>query len=86
MFGWLGPLELVIILVIVLVIMGPQRLAGAGKALGRAIREFRTSTKGTTPSSPTRVVGDGLGGASSVVEILAQGESIAPGDRERQPA
>jgi len=46
MFGRLGPLELIIILVIVLVILGPQRLAGAGKAIGKAIREFRSSTKG----------------------------------------
>lgn len=46
MFGRLGPLELIIILVIVLVILGPQRLTGAGKAIGKAIREFRSSTKG----------------------------------------
>ena len=46
MFSRLGPLELIIILVIILVILGPQRLVGAGKAIGKAIREFRGSTQG----------------------------------------
>jgi sec-independent protein translocase protein TatA len=38
--------ELLIILVIVLIIFGPGRLAGAGTALGQAIREFRRTTGG----------------------------------------
>jgi len=33
--------ELIVILVIALLIFGPQRLAGIGGAVGRAIREFR---------------------------------------------
>ena len=37
----IGIPELLIILVIVLIIFGPGRLAGAGTALGQAIREFR---------------------------------------------
>ena len=37
----IGIPELLIILVIVLVLFGPGRLAGAGGALGQAIREFR---------------------------------------------
>ncbi len=36
-----GVPELLIILVIVLLIFGPGRLAGSGAALGQAIREFR---------------------------------------------
>lgn len=42
----IGPLELVIILVIVLLIFGAGRLPEIGSALGRSIREFRKSTKG----------------------------------------
>ncbi|HCW50931.1 MAG TPA: twin-arginine translocase TatA/TatE family subunit [Clostridiales bacterium] len=45
MFSRLGPLELVIIFVIILMILGPHRLVGAGKALGRAIGEFRRAAK-----------------------------------------
>jgi sec-independent protein translocase protein TatA len=37
----IGPLELVIILVIALLILGPGRLPDVGSALGKSIREFR---------------------------------------------
>jgi sec-independent protein translocase protein TatA len=36
-----GPLELVIVLVIALLILGPGRLPEVGSALGKSIREFR---------------------------------------------
>ena len=41
----LGPTELIIILVIVLIIFGAGRLAGIGGALGKSVREFRDATK-----------------------------------------
>ncbi len=37
--------ELIVILVIALLIFGPQRLAGVGSALGRAIKEFRGAVR-----------------------------------------
>ncbi len=37
----IGPLELVIILVIALLILGPGKLPEVGAALGKSIREFR---------------------------------------------
>ncbi|WFA07865.1 twin-arginine translocase TatA/TatE family subunit [Tissierella sp. Yu-01] len=39
----LGPMELVLILAIALVVFGPSKLPGVGKALGKAINEFKTS-------------------------------------------
>jgi TatA/E family protein of Tat protein translocase len=39
-----GPLELVIILVIALLILGPGKLPEVGSALGKSIREFRKAT------------------------------------------
>ena len=41
-----GPMELVIVLVIALVILGPKRLPGAGKAIGKGMREFKDSIGG----------------------------------------
>lgn len=41
----LGPLELIIILVIVILIFGAGRLAELGGALGKTVREFRAATK-----------------------------------------
>lgn len=43
--GPIGWPELVIILVVVLLLFGTTRLAGLGKASGRAIREFKEETK-----------------------------------------
>lgn len=37
--------ELIVILVLALIIFGPQRLAGIGGAMGRAIREFRGAVR-----------------------------------------
>jgi sec-independent protein translocase protein TatA len=42
----LGPTELIIILVIVLLLFGVGRLSRIGGELGRGIREFRTGLKG----------------------------------------
>ena len=39
--GEIGFPELLILLAIIIILFGPSRLAGAGKALGEAIRGFR---------------------------------------------
>jgi sec-independent protein translocase protein TatA len=39
-----GPLELVIILVIALLVLGPGKLPEVGSALGKSIREFRKAS------------------------------------------
>ena len=44
--GGLGPVELVIILVIVLLIFGAGKLPQIGNALGRSIRNFKKSSTG----------------------------------------
>jgi sec-independent protein translocase protein TatA len=38
--------DLVVVLVIVLLILGPKRLPGLGKSLGQGMREFRESITG----------------------------------------
>jgi sec-independent protein translocase protein TatA len=42
----IGPTELIIVLVIVLLIFGPKRLPGLGKQLGSGMREFKDSISG----------------------------------------
>ena len=44
----IGPLEIIIVLIIVLVIFGPKRLPGLGRSLGTGMREFKDSVTGTT--------------------------------------
>ena len=42
----IGPMEIAIVLVIVLLIFGPKRLPGLGKQLGTGMREFKESITG----------------------------------------
>jgi len=42
----IGPVELIIFLVIVLVIVGPKKLPGVGRSLGQGMREFKDSVTG----------------------------------------
>ncbi len=47
MFG-IGPTELIVILVIALLVLGPKRLPEIAKALGRGLAEFRRATADVT--------------------------------------
>ena len=46
MLNGIGPTELIIVLVIVLLIFGPKRLPGLGRQLGAGMREFKDSITG----------------------------------------
>src|SRR2546421_5714955 len=39
----IGPLELAVVLVIALIVLGPQRLPDVARSVGRGMREFRTA-------------------------------------------
>ena len=41
-FGWM---EGLLILVVVLLVVGPNKLAGVGKALGKSIKDFKSEVK-----------------------------------------
>lgn len=43
MFGQVGTLEIVVVLVIALIVLGPKRLPEAARSVGRGIRELRES-------------------------------------------
>jgi sec-independent protein translocase protein TatA len=44
----IGPMELIVVLVIALLVLGPKRLPQAGRSLGRGIREFKDSISGSS--------------------------------------
>jgi sec-independent protein translocase protein TatA len=38
-----GPLELIVVLIIALIVLGPQRLPDVARSLGKGMREFRSA-------------------------------------------
>lgn len=47
--GPLGPTELIVILVIALLVLGPKKLPEVGKSLGKGMREFKDSLSNANP-------------------------------------
>ena len=48
MFSGVGFPELLIVLVIALIVLGPKKLPEVGRSLGRGMREFKDSISGIT--------------------------------------
>lgn len=42
----IGPMELVIVLAIALIVLGPKKLPEVGRSVGRGMREFKESISG----------------------------------------
>jgi sec-independent protein translocase protein TatA len=42
----IGPLEIIIVLVIALIVLGPKRLPDFGRSVGRGLREFKGAISG----------------------------------------
>jgi len=78
-FLGIGPMELLLILVIALLIFGPDRLPEIGSGLGKAIREFREMSQGITDE-----INQELKGASAPVRELQEEvkELVDPGLNE----
>ena len=89
MFNSIGPTELIIVLVIVLLIFGPKRLPGLGKQLGSGMREFKDSISGKDRDDEERRTASGDGGRAEASAALGRPEGEAApleGDvRERAP-
>ena len=75
MLGGIGPMELMVVLVIALVILGPKRLPDAGKSLGRGFREFKGAIAGRG--------GDGDGDDDADLRALTAHEPAASSEAAR---
>ena len=78
-FQSIGPTELIIVLVIVLVIFGPKRLPGLGRSLGSGMREFRDSLTGKGSDRDQDEDDDGRREANAA---LGRAEETPPVDGE----
>ena len=72
----IGPLELIIILAIALLIVGPKRLPEMGNAFGRTIREFRKAT--TEVSESTSLPPEPPPAAAPVAPAAVAPAAVAP--------
>jgi sec-independent protein translocase protein TatA len=51
-----GAPELIVILVIALLVLGPKKLPEVGRSVGRGMREFKDSLAGTNDDDDTPVI------------------------------
>lgn len=51
LIGSIGPWELILVLAILLIIVGPGKLPGVGKAIGKSIGEFKKARSGELDST-----------------------------------
>ena len=72
----IGPLEIAIVLVIVLIIFGPKRLPELGRSMGRGIREFRSSVTGKDKESPHGGESRELPGSDEATQGSASDEPV----------
>jgi sec-independent protein translocase protein TatA len=87
-----GPLEIIIILVIVLIVFGPKRLPDLGRSLGRGMREFKDSVTGKDKDElpegtadkpePTTVVAD-KPEPTTVVADKPEPTTVAPAGEQK---
>jgi sec-independent protein translocase protein TatA len=52
----IGPLEIIVVLIIVLIVFGPKRLPEMGRSLGKGIREFKNSVTGNDEEDEAREI------------------------------
>jgi sec-independent protein translocase protein TatA len=79
MFGRIGPMELILILVIALIIFGPKKLPEIGKAIGDAFKAFK-KTQEDVSKEVDKVTSDTPAKSSEPKEAVQkdaeQGEAI----------
>ncbi len=88
MFNQIGPLEIVVVLVIVLLIFGPKRLPQLGRQMGRGMREFKDSITGERdhdepddraldPAPEERSAADGPGAPAPAAKVAGADDAPA---------
>ena len=92
-----GPMELIIVLVIALLILGPGKLPEVGAAFGKTIREFRKASTdiqestnlATSPSTPAPGAAPAPAPAAQAVAAPAPNtltDAVAPNTLSTEPA
>lgn len=72
-----GPVELIIVLVIALVILGPKKLPGLGRSLGTGMREFKDSISGNSKDDKPELDASDDDPASASAESRDDAETVS---------
>jgi TatA/E family protein of Tat protein translocase len=78
----IGPGELIIVLVIALIVVGPGRLPDVGSALGKSIREFRkaaTDVKDSTSLEPAATAQPAAAPVAAAPVVTPPPTPVVPG-------
>jgi sec-independent protein translocase protein TatA len=67
-----GPLELVVVLIIALIVLGPKRLPDVARSVGKGVREFREALNSATHDDDD--------------EEEAEAEELEPLEEDEEPA
>ncbi|UGS39294.1 Sec-independent protein translocase subunit TatA/TatB [Capillimicrobium parvum] len=86
MFNQIGPLEIGIVLLIVLLIFGPKRLPGLGKSLGTGMREFKDSITGKDDDRDSDEAPADQATLTAASAAPAEPPAATPPSREGEPA
>ena len=89
-----GPMELIIVLVIALLILGPGKLPEVGAAFGKTIREFRKASTdiqestnlATSPSAPAAPAVPAAPAAPVAPAPNTLSDAVAPNNLSTEPA
>jgi len=73
----IGPFELLIVLVIVLLVLGPGKLPEVGNALGKTIREFRKASTDVQDSLSVEPAAAPASAAAPARPVTSPAESSA---------
>lgn len=76
--SWLGPWEIVLIVVLALIIFGPKKLPELGSSLGRSITGFKKGLKETTEDVRAAVKEDVTVDGSAAETTTAANTTEAP--------
>ena len=78
----LGPTELIIILVMVIVIFGAGKLANLGGAMGKGVKDFREAVRDESTKPDEEVASATARGAGSAVAATESRSKEKEGDQE----